>query len=192
MSFQQRIIRTKKFMKAYRNYNSCSVDSEHCLNVQIIRDVLWSLDSLTLSLGERSYLDTRWSMYQDYLSSGSVSELAFKMEIAKCSTAFTPLDYIVLMVGFSLACARGLDINHEVLIEMIDKHTWFDDAARNPKCLKILLKVLSMQHDLEKLKRTIAHILTKFPEMKMHNFMYRRVRNQLVSKFDDTLIKENF
>lgn len=60
----------------------------------------------------------------------------------------------------------------EVLIKAIDSTEVFDATIKNPKCLKILLKILS--HDKkhythgnpDDLKKVIAHVLTKFPDLK--------------------------
>lgn len=86
MSFQQRVVRTKKFMKAYDRYKPIS--NPWTDRTYLLRNSLWSLDSLMLSLTERNYLDTRWQALENFLLSKSSSELILKMEIAKCSMTF--------------------------------------------------------------------------------------------------------
>lgn len=51
MSFQQQIVRTNKFMKAYDRYKPSS--NPWTDKTYLLRNTLWSLDSLTLSLSER-------------------------------------------------------------------------------------------------------------------------------------------
>lgn len=139
-------------------------------------------------------------MLEEYLISKSASELAFKMEIAKCSTVFCPLDYVVLIIGFSQKYSNGYLFEKDVIIEMIDKYEWFDDAIKNPKCLDILLKILNKDErspggyhgNAKDLKQVISHILIKFPDLKKHNFMYRKYKRKIIPRFSDKEIKENY
>jgi len=145
------------------------------------------------------YFDRRWPVYAELLESSSSSEFILKFNVYQMN--FQLVDYFVIILGFSLTFFGGQKLFDEtVLINLIDKKDVLDDALRNPKLLKALMKSLDFydgltctSEDTIGTKKVISHILTKFPDLKKMNFMVKRSRkNGLVPRLMDDDIAAYF
>lgn len=157
-----------------------------------------SFSTLEVSKAEREYLDTRWQIIENYLSCSSASQLAMKMEISKCSINFQPIDYIVIALGYCQRYAGGYLFDFSVIIDMVDNYNWFDDAFKNTKLLRMLIKS-SMQGSIcylgkqEAPRKLLAHIIKKFPSIKKMNIMFSRDKNgKMKRKITDEEIEKWF
>lgn len=184
MSYQQRRLRSKKLLKQFLQQPSikCWTDKTY-----LLRCTMASFSTLEVSSAERAYLDTRWQMLEDYLMCTSASQLAMKLEISKCSINFQPIDYIAIALGYCQQHQGGYLFEFPVIIEMVDNYSWFDDAFRNTKFLRMLVKS-SMQNSICYLgrraapRKLLAHIVKKFPSVKKMSFMFTRHKNGKVEQ----------
>lgn len=148
------------------------------IHIQQLRSTLFSCCS-ELTRAEREYLDMRWSLIDGFLTCSSASELALKLEISKCSEKLQTVDYIAIIFGYCCQRLNGQEYMFEfpVIIEMIDRCSWFDDIFRNAKFLRILMKYCSSNcryflGTRNAPRKILAHIAKKFPSVKRMNFMF--------------------
>ena len=75
--------------------------------------------------------------------------------------------------------ANGYIFEFPVIIDMVDDYSWFDDAFKNTKLLRMLIKS-SMQNSIcylgkhEAPRKLLAHIIKKFPSIKKMNIMFTK------------------
>lgn len=141
---------------------------------------------------EVKYILSRKQTYLEMLRCKSPSQLIMKMSIYQ--PHFQVIDYVVLFIGFSLSVGPEYSFDRNVLVKMIDDHSDFDDALKMPRVMRMLLKAADDPYDSGVgLKRTIAHILVKFPDLKKMNFMIVRTKSgKAFPRFTDNDIKEYF
>lgn len=152
---------------------------------------MFSFSTLEVSLSDRAYLDTRWSMIDGFLLCSSPSELALKLEISKCSETFQPIDYVAIAFGYCLHSPPELEFCFDAMIDMVDNHSFFDSAFKNTKFLKMILKLAKVSAFKafpckERARKLFAHIVKKFPSIKRMNFMFLRTKTgKVVRKVKD-------
>lgn len=151
--------------------------------------------SISLRGKVSKYFSERWPIYSELIQSSSPSEFILKFSVYQMN--FQVIDYFAVIVGLAL---KSRDQHLDVILGLIDKKSVLDDALKNPKILKMLMKisdngcknVLLPDEDL-KLKKVIAHILTKFPSMKKMNFMLKKSKGHISTpKFSDKDIAAHF
>ena len=150
-------------------------------------------DAAAISQQEMTYIDSKWSMYDELLKSSSASELLIKIGIYQPS--FMLVDYLVLFLGFSHISYTNYGFKTNVLLKIIDAHHEFDDAMKTPRFMRLLMKMMQVipEHKTSKIRQVIAHILVKFPELKKMNFMFIKSKNKKPrARFSEEEIRENF
>ena len=168
------------------------------IHLQQLRSTLFSCGSLTNA--ECIYLDARWNLIENFLRCASVSELALKLEISKCSEKFQLIDYVAIILGYCCQTAGGLEYVFEfpVIIEMIDDHKWFDNAFRNTKFLRILVNCCSTSScyylgTRKAPRKILSHIAKKFPSVKKLGLMYvKRKGGNFEPRFSEEDLKKWF
>lgn len=141
-----------------------------------------SFSTLEVTVAEREYLDTRWSIIENCLKCSSASELALMLEIAKISMKFQAIDYIAIALGYCQRSDNGFIFDFPVIIDMVDNYNWLDDAFKNTKLLRMLVKS-SIQDSIcylgkrEAPRKLLAHIIKKFPSIKKMNLMFTKTGN---------------
>lgn len=137
MSRQQQKLRIQKLKQQFLKLANANCLTE---KTYALRCTIASFSTLEVSRTEREYLDARWQLLEDYLNCTSASQLAMKMEIAKCSVSFQPIDYVAIALGYCQQIYDSYIFEFPVIIEMVDEYDWFDDAFQNTKFLRMLLK----------------------------------------------------
>lgn len=141
------------------------------------------------------YFSERWPIYSELIQSSSPGEFVLKFSVYQMN--FQVIDYFAVIVGLAL---KSRDQRLDVILGLIDNKSVLDDALKNPKILKMLMKIsdngckdVLLPDEVLKLKKVIAHILTKFPSMKKMNFMFKKSKGHISTpKFSDKDIAAHF
>lgn len=148
----------------------------------------------SISLGGKvsKYFSERWPIYSELIRSSSPSEFILKFSVYQMN--FQVIDYFAVIVGLAL---KSRDQQLDVILGLIDKKSVLDDALKNPKILKMLMKMsdtnVLLPDEVLKLKKVIAHVLTKFPSLKKMNFMHKKPKGHVSTpKFSDEDIATYF
>ena len=153
-----------------------------------VRDLLFSSSDLT-SFAEQKYLDTRWSLIDQLLSTTSVGEFKLMFEIMGCSIEFQWADYFAVLVGFAVCSYRGPIFDRAVALELIDKTELLDAVLKMPKTIRALLTIRAprdegQSNDVRAASTTrqfiatiLAHAFIKFPDLMKLQCNYTKARN---------------